>query len=93
MSPLIKMTLVLQLFMMIGLQIDLWSGDGGMADVRRVEQQITDQAESNRLLRHRNEALQAEINALKSGLDAIEGKARTDLGMIKDGETFFLFVE
>ncbi len=93
MSPLIKMTLVIQLFMMIGLQIDLWSGDGGMGDMRRVEQQIANQAQSNHLLRNRNDALQAEINALKSGMDAIEGKARTDLGMIKDGETFFLFVE
>ena len=49
-------------------------------------------SEQNAHLRARNAALQAEVDDLKSGVAAMEGRARTDLGMVRQGETFYLLV-
>ena len=75
------------------LQYKLWVGDGSLADVWELYQQVEAQKEDNRLLRERNQALDAEVKDLKQGLEAIEERAREELGMIRDGETFYQIIE
>lgn len=74
------------------LQYRLWLGDGGMREVSRLRQEIEQQREENATLRERNRTLTAEVQDLKKGTTAIEERARTDLGMVKQGETFYQVV-
>jgi len=78
-------------FLMI--QFDIWLKDDGFSRVKELEQMIDSQTEENQKLKLRNEQLEQEIEELKSGTESIEEKARTDLGMIKEGEEFYLIVE
>ena len=75
------------------IQYPLWLGKGGWLRVWEVEQQIRGQREINRQLRARNNALDAEVRDLKTGLDAIEERARSELGMVKHDEVFFQIVD
>lgn len=77
----------------LGLQYRLWIGAGGRADVHRLKGEIAVMEAENDKLRARNAALEAEINDLKQGEAAMEERARTDLGMVKEGESFYLIVE
>ena len=76
-----------------GLQIRLWVGQGSFAHVSGLKEQVDLRAAENESRRHRNAILKAEIKDLKEGLDALEDIARSELGLIKKGETFFLLVE
>lgn len=78
--------------MAIGLQYRLWIADGGLAHTHRLSVEASAQAEENERLRARNAALDAEIRDLKSGSAAIESRARSSLGMVRAGETFYLVV-
>jgi cell division protein FtsB len=71
------------------LQYPLWLGKGGWLRVWDMERQLAAQRDVNQKLETRNAGLDAEVRDLKSGLDAIEERARYELGMIKDGEVFF----
>lgn len=71
------------------LQYRLWLGEGGMREVAQLREQIEEQQEENEALRERNRTLAAEVQDLKQGTTAIEERARTDLGMVGEGETFF----
>ena len=75
------------------LQYDLWVGDGSLATVWRLQQSIDHQSKENKVLTDRNKALEAEVIDLKQGKDAIEERARSDLGMIKKGETYIQIVD
>lgn len=75
------------------LQYRLWIGDGSMAALVRLEAEIEKQSAENSRLHERNRLLSAEVLALKNNVDAIEERARTDLGMIKKGETFFMVLQ
>ena len=75
------------------IQYPLWLGKGSWLRVLEVDQQIQTQREANRRLQARNAALDAEVRDLKEGMDAIEGRARSELGMVKHDEIFFQFVE
>jgi cell division protein FtsB len=75
------------------LQYRLWVGDGSLAEVWDLYQQVEIQRDENRKLRERNQALEAEVQDLKQGLEAIEERAREELGMIKEGETFYQIIE
>jgi len=75
------------------LQYRLWLGDGGMREVNRLRAEIEDQRDQNRELKERNRTLAAEVLDLKKGTVAIEERARTDLGMVRRGETFYQVVE
>lgn len=75
------------------LQYKLWFGDGNIRDVWRMEEAIEKQNQENTKLRDRNAALEAEVNDLKEGLQAVEERARNELGMIKNGETFYQIIE
>lgn len=74
------------------LQYDLWIGEGSMTSVWHLRDTIKQQREKNAGLKARNNALAAEVKDLKSGLSAIEARARSELGMIKKGETFIQVV-
>ena len=81
------------LLLFVLLQYDLWVGEGSLASAWRLQQEVTKQQQENDRLRERNAALAAEVVDLKQGLDAIEERARNELGMIKEGETFIQVVE
>jgi len=74
------------------LQYPLWLGKGSWLKVWEIDQQVTRQHESNRKLQMRNAALDAEVRDLKQGHEAIEERARNELGMIKQNEIFFHIV-
>lgn len=79
--------------LLVLLQYRLWVGDGSLAEVWGLYQQVEAQREENQHLRERNQALEAEVTDLKQGLDAIEERAREELGMIREGETFYQIIE
>ena len=85
--------LFLAVIALLGLQGQLWLGDGGLRDVWRLQARVAAQEAENARLQERNAGLAAEVRDLKDGLDAIEERARYELGMIQEGETFFLVVE
>ena len=70
------------------LQYPLWFGKGGWFRVRDMEKQLAAQRELNQSLEARNASQEAEVRNLKSGYEAIEERARFELGLIKEGETF-----
>lgn len=80
------------MLMLTGLQYRLWVADGGLAHTHRLASEVRAQREENAQRVARNAALDAEIQDLKSGVAAIESRARMTLGMVHDGETFFLVV-
>jgi len=84
---------LLLIVMLAMLQYDLWVGDGSMAAVWHLQHTIKAQREKNTGLKTRNDALAAEVKDLKSGKAAIEERARSELGMIKNGETFIQTVD
>ena len=75
------------------LQHPLWLGKGSWLRVWEVDQQVSAQRAANQTLALRNTALDAEVRDLKQGLDAIEERARSELGMIKRDEIFFQVIE
>ncbi len=75
------------------LQLRLWTGTGGMPDVWRLENRVARQAEENEQLKRRNAALAADVEDLKTGSEAVEERARSELGMTKPGEVFYQVVE
>jgi cell division protein FtsB len=70
------------------LQYPLWLGKGGWLRVWDMDHQLAAQREVNQKLEERNAGLDAEVRDLKSGYEAIEERARFELGLIKDGEVF-----
>ena len=71
------------------LQARLWLSNGGLREVWRLESEVARRADDNARHAARNAALEAEVRDLKQGLAAAEERARTDLGMIQAGETFY----
>jgi cell division protein FtsB len=83
--------LLLALFFL--LQYTLWISKDGLRELWRLNLNIEQQKQENRVLIERNQVLGAEVRDLKSGLDALEERARSELGMIKKDETFFQIIE
>lgn len=75
------------------LQYPLWLGKGSWLRVWNVSQQIDEQKTKNTELKHRNEAIRAEVRDLKQGTAAIEERARSELGMIKQDEVFYQVID
>ena len=75
------------------IQYPLWLGKGSWLRVWEVDQQIRAQRDTNRRLQSRNSALEAEVRDLKVGQEAIEERARSELGMIRQDEIFFQVLE
>ena len=74
------------------LQVELWLSDGGYRKTLKLRAAVAEQEQQNELLRARNAALDAEVVNLKQGLEAAEERARTDLGLVGSGETFYQVV-
>jgi len=85
--------IALLLILLALLQYDLWVGEGSIQEVKQLESAVRLQTEENQKLQERNNALKAEVLDLKNGLDAIEERVRTELGMIQTDEIFFHVIE
>jgi len=70
------------------IQYPLWLGKGGWLRVQELERKVASQQETNEALLARNNALQAEVQDLKTGTAAVEERARAELGMLKEGEIY-----
>ena len=75
--------------LIVALQYPMWLGKGGWLQVRALDRQLSAQQESNARLKTRNDALDADVRDLKNGFEAIEERARAELGMVKQDEVFF----
>jgi len=84
---------ILLVVLFVVLQYDLWIGEGSLTAAWKLDSEIELQQRQNARLKDRNDALDAEVRDLKSGLQAIEERARSELGMIKEDETFFQVIE
>ena len=81
------------LVLFLWLQYRLWVGEGSLAEVHNLRQEIGRQQTELERLTQRNRVLEAEVLDLKTGLEALEERARTELGMIKEGELFYRVIE
>ena len=89
----LRILALIPLALLAWLQYRLWFGEGGAAATASLQNKVDRQGEENRGLQQRNEQLAAEVENLKSGESAAEERARSELGMIKPGETFYRVVE
>ncbi len=87
-----RVLLAILLLILILLQLKMWFGEGGFSDVRRLEQRVEEQANENEALAQRNRELRAEVEDLRQGLGAVEERARSELGLIKENEEFYQVV-
>ncbi|MGQ7958928.1 cell division protein FtsB [Pseudomonas sp. SP16.1] len=84
---------IVLVLLLVGLQYRLWIGEGSLAQVSRLQQQIAEQQGENERLLERNRILEAEVMELKRGMETVEERARQELGMLKEGETLYLLTE
>lgn len=85
--------LVLLLLIFTVLQFRLWTGSGSWEQIATLKRDITSQRVVNEDLQRRNERLYSEVDSLKQNLDSIEERARKDMGLVKQNETFYLIIE
>ncbi len=88
-----KILLSIIIVLVILLQYRLWFGDGGIEEIQAYQHRLDDLKEQVEEKRERNEALYAEVEDLRKGQEALEERARDELGMIREGETFFQVLE
>ncbi|QNK01789.1 cell division protein FtsB [Dyella telluris] len=81
------------ILVLIALQVKLWNGHGGVHEVETLRAAVKKQGDDNDRLTQRNQALGADVSDLKHGDQAVEARARAELGLIKPGETFYQVVE
>lgn len=88
-----KPVMILLAAILVLLQYRLWLSHDGLPSLLRLHQAVEKQRIDNAELKERNQVLAAEVQDLKSGLDALEERARSELGMVKPGETFFQIID
>ena len=88
-----KILLSIIILLVALLQYRLWYGDGGIKEIQSYQQRLDDLKEQVEEKRQRNEALYAEVEDLRKGQESLEERARDDLGMMREGETFFQVLE
>lgn len=88
-----KLLWFIMVLLIVLLQVRLWVGEGSFAQVWGLEKSIAEQRGENSELEARNERLYAEVRNLRGQQGALEERARMNLGLIREGETFFLVVE
>jgi cell division protein FtsB len=91
MSHRVLLGILLLLFVL--LQYAIWGGKNNVLDLIALNSTLTELTEQNVTLRKRNDRLHAEVIDIKSRLSAIEARARSELGLVKPGETFFQIIE
>ncbi len=84
-----RILLVVLTLLLVALQYRLWAGDNSLREVVRLREQIQRQLEGNAALVERNQVLMQEIDDLRHGLDAVEERARHELGMVREDEQFY----
>jgi cell division protein FtsB len=89
----IKPVMIALIVLLALLQYRLWFSHDGLPSLLRLHHQVEKQKLDNEQRLERNQVLAAEVQDLKSGLDALEERARSELGMVKPGETFFHVIE
>ncbi|MBZ4202644.1 MAG: cell division protein FtsB [Methylovulum sp.] len=88
-----KLLIVIILLLIAHLQFRLWAGSDSFAQIEIAKQQLADLQKQVDLKKQRNDTLYAEVENLRKGQEAIEERARNELGMIKENETFFQVIE
>ncbi len=88
-----KAVLTVLLILLLGLQYALWLGEGSLPGLWQLQREVASQRQQNEALAERNRLLAAEVQALKQGGQAVEERARSELGMIKPGEVFYQVIE
>lgn len=84
-----RVIIILLVLTLLGLQYKLWVGDGSIYQWIQLEQKKEKQEEENKQIMARNRSIEADIAELKSGDQALEGQARNELGMVKQGEEYY----
>lgn len=87
-----KTLIAILILALIGLQYKIWFGDGSLSEVVQLSRELDIQKQRLLELEDRNRILEAQVLDLQNGLDAFEEKARNDLGMIKQGESFIQLI-
>ena len=87
-----KILIAILILLLVALQYRLWFGDGSLSEVVQLSRELEIQRQRLAELEERNRILEAQVLDLQNGLDAFEEKARNDLGMIKQGETFIQLI-
>ncbi len=88
-----RLIAIVLLILIVLLQLKYWIGDGGVREVEALQARVEAQARENAQLEQRNAALAAEVDELREGKEALEERARSELGLIKPGETYYRVVE
>jgi len=89
----VKIIALVLLALLIWLQYKIWLQDGGIPEIVQLEQEVEQVNIEVKRLQERNQSLDAEVKDLKKGLDAIEERARSEMGMIKEGEIYYQVIE
>ncbi|PQJ67819.1 cell division protein FtsB [Photobacterium angustum] len=87
-----RLFIIVLLVLIAWLQYDFWYGKNGMKEFTAVTESVSLQQAANAELHQRNQQMYAEIKDLHGGKEAVEERARTDLGLVKPGETFIRVV-
>jgi cell division protein FtsB len=88
-----RILIAVLIILILALQYRLWVGEGSLAEVAALRDQLEAQKLENQQLRERNAALDAEVQDLKTGYAAIEERARSELGMIRNDEIFYQVID
>ena len=88
-----RMIGVFLILVLASLQYKLWFSDSSVLKIDRLNKKLSTQMEKNNKLSARNRAIEADISELKSGDQALEEQARSDLGMVQQGETYYQFID
>ena len=89
----VRLSIAFLALMVLGLQYRLWVGEGSVAHAGQLQARVEAQRAMNLASRERNRILRAEIIELKRGPESVEERARSELGMVKPGETLYLIVD
>lgn len=92
-TSMLRWVAILLTVLLIGLQYRLWMAEGGIRDLWAVEEDVKARGAAVQRLEERNRLIEAEVIDLKTGLDAIEARARSELGLIGSGEVFYQVIE
>src|SRR6185437_13723889 len=88
----LRLVALILLALLLALGVKLWAGEWGLREIARLRAQIEEQKVENAQLKKRNDVLAADVEDLRNGKDAIEARARTELGLIKPDEVFYQVV-
>ena len=88
-----KIIALVLLTLLVWLQYKIWLQDGGIPEVVQLQEEVAEVKTEVQKLSDRNLSLDAEVKDLKKGLDAIEERARSEMGMIKEGEVYYQVIE